>query len=95
MIGLSEKEIFLKRVARLWEQLESSIEACLIEDPVDLYYLTGLSLSKGALLLTRKKQLLLVDDRYFQSAIEKVVVKVERDQPVAWEEFLVHSLLKK
>lgn len=95
MIGLSEKEVFLKRVARLWEQLESSIEVCLIEDPVDLYYLTGLSLSKGSLLLTRKKQLLLVDDRYFQSAIEKAVVTVEKDQPVAWEEFFMHSLLKK
>ncbi|VHO05034.1 M24 family metallopeptidase [Candidatus Rhabdochlamydia sp. T3358] len=95
MIGLSEKEFFLKRVARLWEQLESSIEACLIEDSIDLYYLTGLSLSKGSLLLTRKKQLLLVDDRYFQSAVEKAVVAVERDSPIAWEEFFAHSSFKK
>ena len=95
MIGLNEKEVFLKRVARLWEQLEGSVEACLIEDPIDLYYLTGLSLSKGSLLLTRKKQLLLVDDRYFQSAIEKAVVAVERDLQVAWEEFFARNLFKK
>lgn len=95
MIGLNEKEVFLKRVARLWEQLEGSVEACLIEDPIDLYYLTGLSLSKGSLLLTRKKQLLLVDDRYFQSAIEKAVVSVERDLQVAWEEFFASNLFKK
>ncbi|MEK7339212.1 MAG: aminopeptidase P family N-terminal domain-containing protein, partial [Verrucomicrobiota bacterium] len=95
MTGLSEKEVFLKRVARLWEQLESSIEACLIEDPIDLYYLTGLSLSKGSLLLTRKKQLLLVDDRYFQSAVERAVVAVERDLPIAWEQFFAQSSFKK
>ncbi len=94
MICLNEKEVFLKRVAGLWEQLESSIEACLIEDPTDLYYLTGLSLSKGSLLLTRKKQLLLVDDRYFQSAVEKAIVVVKRDLPIAWEEFFAHSLFK-
>ena len=95
MLGLNEKEIFLKRVAGLWEQLESSIEACLIEDSTDLYYLTGLSLSKGSLLLTRKKQLLLVDDRYFQSAVEKAVVAVKRDLPIVWEEFFAHNSFKK
>lgn len=95
MAGLEDKEVFLKRVARLWQQLEDSIEACLIEDPVDLYYLTGLSLSKGSLLLTRKEQLLLVDDRYFQAAIEKAIVAVEKDVPIAWIEFFARSLFKK
>ncbi|MGL5263560.1 MAG: M24 family metallopeptidase [Candidatus Rhabdochlamydia sp.] len=95
MTGLSDKEIFLKRVARLWEQLEDSIEACLIEDPIDLYYLTGLSLSKGSLLLTRKEQLLLVDDRYFQAAIEKAIVMVEKDLSVVWKEFFARSSFKK
>lgn len=95
MIGLSDKEVFLQRITRLWEQLEDCIEACLIENPIDLYYLTGLSLSKGSLLLTRKEQLLLVDDRYFQSAIEKAIVEVEKDLPIAWEGFFARSLLKK
>lgn len=95
MIGLNDKDVFLQRIARLWEQLENAIEVCLIEDPIDLYYLTGLSLSKGSLLLTRKKQLLLVDDRYFQSAVEKAVIAVKRDQWVNWEEFFAYNLLKK
>src|SRR5476649_1007044 len=93
MVGLSGKEVFLGRVARLWDHLEDSIEACLIEDPTDLYYLTGLSLSKGSLLLARKEQLLLVDDRYFQSATEKAVVAVKKDLPVVWKDFF--GLFKK
>lgn len=44
--------------------------ALLIEDPIDLYYLTGLTLSLGQLWLFSKEALLLVDGRYIQSAKE-------------------------
>lgn len=91
MVGLDKKAVFLYRIARLWEQLEDTIEACLIEDPVDLFYLTGLSLSKGSLLLTRKKQLLFVDDRYFQMAVERAIVEVEKDIPAAWQKVFTNN----
>ncbi len=50
--------------------LQSSLEekALLIEDPIDLYYLTGLCLSLGQLWLSSKEALLLVDGRYIESA---------------------------
>ncbi len=40
----------------------------IIDDPIDLYYLTGLSLSLGRLLLSKKEAALFVDGRYFESA---------------------------
>lgn len=95
MTGSHERKVFLHRVAKLWEQLEESIEICLIEDPIDLLYLTGLVLSKGTLLLTRKEQLLLVDDRYFQLALEKNVVAVEKDLPKIWQSFFSQNSSKK
>jgi Xaa-Pro aminopeptidase len=54
------------RIKRLQERLEQKI--CLIEDPIDLYYLTGLSFSTGQLWLSSREALLLVDGRYIQSA---------------------------
>jgi Xaa-Pro aminopeptidase len=50
--------------------LQSSLEdkALLLEDPTDLYYLTGLNLSAGQLWLSSKEALLLVDGRYIESA---------------------------
>ena len=54
------------RIASL--QLSLKEEALLIEDPIDLYYLTGLTLSTGQLWLFSKESLLLVDGRYIESA---------------------------
>lgn len=41
-------------------------DAFLITDPINLYYLTGLHLSSGTLVLQRQKQALIVDGRYFE-----------------------------
>lgn len=43
----------------------------LIENPIDLYYLTGLTLSKGRLLVKNQKATLYVDGRYFAEAKKK------------------------
>ncbi len=43
-------------------------EPCLIENPVDLLYLTGLTLSKGRVLVDSKEVKLFVDDRYYDRA---------------------------
>ncbi len=47
------------------------MEAFLIEDEVDLFYLTGLSLSAGSLLVFPKRAELYVDGRYLQMCKEK------------------------
>lgn len=46
------------------------VDGCLIENPIDLLYLTGLSLSLGMLVVTKKGAKLFVDGRYFQAAKE-------------------------
>lgn len=56
-----------KRIAKLQKQLEFyKCDAFLIEDVTDLYYLTGMSLSVGTLLVEEDKALLLVDARYLE-----------------------------
>lgn len=49
---------------------EKDVQGCIVEEPVDLFYLTGLSLSHGALVATHGKITLFVDGRYIQAALE-------------------------
>lgn len=60
----------------------------IIEDPLDLFYLTGLNLSRGMLLVCKKQVCLFVDGRYLSMAKEraKVPVRLVSDQQV--REFL-------
>lgn len=62
--------MFSKRIAALQKSIKSKA-ALLIKDPLDLYYLTGLSLSAGHLLVSDKEALLFVDSRYTSYAKEK------------------------
>jgi Xaa-Pro aminopeptidase len=48
---------------------EKQIDACVIEDPTDLFYFTGISLSAGQLWIHQKEALLLVDGRYIESVL--------------------------
>ena len=58
-----------KRIRRLQEYLaQEKIDACLLEDPIDLYYFTGLSFSCGKLWVHKKKTALFVDSRYIEVA---------------------------
>jgi Xaa-Pro aminopeptidase len=62
-----------KRIKALQDLM--STDALLIENPVDLLYLTGLSLSKGALLISRQEATLFVDGRYLKAAEQGPSVK--------------------
>ena len=44
------------------------MDGCLLEDPADLLYLTGLSVSKGRFLATREGGKFFVDGSYFEKA---------------------------
>ncbi|MDF2550619.1 MAG: pepP [Chlamydiales bacterium] len=67
---------YLNRIAKLRSRLASwSIDALLVHDPVDLFYLTGESLSLGKLLITNQEACLIVDGRYFE-ACQKCPFKV-------------------
>ncbi len=55
------------RIAKLQEQLPLwRVDGVVIDDCIDIYYFTGLSLSLGRLLVDQNKALLLVDGRYLQ-----------------------------
>lgn len=54
-------------------------EACLIQNPVDLFYLTGLPLSAGKLIVHPKEAALFVDGRYVQMAQERAPIQTMLD----------------
>lgn len=60
----------MKRIERLRKKMGG--KTLLIENPVDIQYLTGLSVSLGKLLLTEEGASLFVDGRYKGVAAEKV-----------------------
>ena len=57
----------MSRVAKVVEQL-GDLDAFVIERPVDLFYLTGLELSAGTLVVGREESRLFVDGRYLEVA---------------------------
>ncbi len=59
----------MTRISSIKKQLvERNRDVLVIEDPIDLYYLTGLTLSVGQLWIAKEEALLLVDGRYIESA---------------------------
>ena len=54
------------RILELQKRLE--FDAVIVENPVDLYYLTGLHLSRGIFVATKEDAVLFVDGRYFARA---------------------------
>jgi len=59
---------YINRQENLKQFLKSkSIDAIIIEDKINLFYLTGLEMSAGTLLVTSKNSLLFVDNRYYES----------------------------
>ncbi len=64
------------------------IDLCCIENPVDLFYLTGLNLSVGQLLVHKSGSMLFVDKKYIQNAQERAPVDVALEQEGAFEGFL-------
>ncbi|OGN63746.1 MAG: hypothetical protein A3E80_01650 [Chlamydiae bacterium RIFCSPHIGHO2_12_FULL_49_9] len=73
------------------EKLISTVthDGCVIDNPQDLFYLTGLPLSKGRLWVSKKEATLFVDGRYFAKAKECVKCPV-----VLWEKGVFEKVLK-
>lgn len=64
----------MNRLHRIQENLNCDL--WIIEKPVDLFYLTGLEMSKGRLVIGKKEAFLFVDGRYFEMAKKKAPCKV-------------------
>lgn len=86
----------LLRLQRLQEELKAAkLDACLIQHPIDLFYLTGLNLSIGKLIISANDCLLLVDGRYLQAAQENAVCPCALDSTDTWLEFCKRYQVRK
>lgn len=80
---------YLARLERLRNLLQKALcDVVLIENPVDLFYLTGLELSNGQLLIGLKKSCLIVDGRYYEKSQQQLVYPVILSSPSALESAL-------
>lgn len=83
-----QKQSSLPRIDHLKIELKKAkLDACLIEDPLDLFYYTGLKLSAGRLLVHDAEVELLVDGRYLQVAQENSPFKTALDSPQKFLDF--------
>ena len=62
----------MDRIKRLSQQLPENIDAALITSDVNRRYYTGFVSSAGALFVTRKEAVLLLDSRYVEAGTKKV-----------------------
>jgi Xaa-Pro aminopeptidase len=60
---------------------KEKLDGCLIEQPLELFYFTGLKLSAGRLIVHSTDAFLLIDGRYLQIAEEKSPYKTALDSP--------------
>lgn len=86
-----------KRLQKLRTLLQKQpYEALLVENPLDLLYLTGQELSTGKLLISAQEACLIVDGRYFEASSRQSLYPVILLQETIFEEWLqsfqVHSL---
>lgn len=76
---MTQLNLFLERIKKLQKALKAEkLDGCLVDDSVDLLYLTGLQLSLGALFVLQNKSCLFVDGRYFEVAVKFSPVPVEK-----------------
>lgn len=62
-------EEYKARIERLKEFfLRWKVDGCIIENPIDIYYLLGLQLSLGTVIISKKEARLFVDGRYLHVA---------------------------
>ncbi|MEM8727607.1 MAG: Xaa-Pro peptidase family protein [Chlamydiota bacterium] len=81
---MRSKSYFGKRILKLRKIFSpTSLDGFIIENPTDLIYFTGLRLSRGRLLISKRSVVLFVDGRYFTEAKKKSpypVKKLERGE---------------
>ncbi|MCH9625165.1 MAG: putative peptidase [Chlamydiales bacterium] len=67
----------MNRIEKIQNFLKTnSLDALLIDQPIDLFYLTGQELSLGRLLIDHNKATLFVDGRYLEACQKKASVEV-------------------
>ncbi len=80
---------FVNRLKKFQSFLKKeALDGCVIDDPVDLFYLTGLQLSLGRVVVTQKEATLFVDGRYFEMCMKKSPVPVKKNSSDAVKQVL-------
>lgn len=86
---------YQKRLNKLQDLLrESQIDLLLVENPIDLYYLTGQELSRGTLCVKQQSALLFVDGRYFEKCKKNCPTPVALSKETFLQELLQESEIK-
>lgn len=86
----------LSRIDLLMKELKrAKLDVCLIENPLDLFYYTGLQLSAGRLLVHAAETLLLVDGRYLQMVRESSPIQTTLDSPQKLLDFFEKHKVKR
>lgn len=62
----------MDKIIRLQQTMPSFMEAAILQDAANRFYLTGMKSSAGTVLITRNKAWLLIDFRYLEVAEQKV-----------------------
>jgi Xaa-Pro aminopeptidase len=75
----------LERLRALFKSRQDRVDGIIIDDLIDLYYLTGLSLSLGRLIIKKNGPKLFVDTRYFELCQKKSPIPVAlRDEAASF-----------
>jgi Xaa-Pro aminopeptidase len=78
------REQYNQRLQKLQALLnEANCDACVIDNKINLFYLTGLSLSSGTLFIHKENSCLLVDNRYYELCQQSSPVSVKRSEEVS------------
>jgi len=68
---------YLHRIEQIQDAMElEGLELYLVNDPIDLFYLTGMKLSRGQLFVHQEGATLIVDGRYFEHCQKKCDLEV-------------------
>jgi Xaa-Pro aminopeptidase len=85
----------LMRIEKLQHSLIAwNLDACFVSKPVDLYYLTGIDMTSGALFVSRAHSVLIVDGRYFEKCKNNTTIEVVLDSKEARLELFTQRQFK-
>ncbi len=72
---------FQQRYEKIRQLLKTSqCDAFLVENPIDLYYLTGITLSAGKIVIKKDDATLLADNRYYEFCKSKAPIPVQQSE---------------
>lgn len=66
------EEPTMNKITRLQQAMPASMQAIVLRDGANRFYLTGMKSSAGTVLATRNKAWLIIDFRYLEEAENKV-----------------------